>query len=827
MDLPDDCGARMRLSLHTYLLVTLGFIAVAPVLLFGGLRVQRLEALTIAQSQRETVLGAEALAREVGQLMQGHTDAVEGLAWQVEATGSMDAALLQQIATAQHRAANRLGNMWVANAAGTSLAADPPFDATGRANAGTDYSDRDYYKKVSSTNTTAYSRAQLGRTTRRPNLQIAVPIRDASGAFIGFAQGAIDLAELQSLAESVVARSPGLRPVILDSEGRILAHPNELARSTMQDLSSVPLYHPSTPDAPEVRIESDEDGLPVRAAVASVTFGGLNWIVVVSRTEAEIQAHAAQAQRETLITAGIALLAGLVLAGALASLLARPIGRLAAVAVAVGLGDLSNLPPSRRVWLPREVDVLLDAVREMVIQLRDRTRELEHQALRDALTGLPNRLLLHERLKLLLDTARRARTPLALLVIDLDRFKEVNDTLGHHQGDLVLREVATRFQSALRQSDTVARLGGDEFAVLLPGADERGATQTAKKLLHSLDEPLNLAGQLVDIGGSIGIALFPDHGQDADTLLRQADVAMYAAKGNAIGHACYASDQDTDRRARLALVGELRNALNRDELILHYQPIVEVATGRVLGVEALARWPHPELGLVPPDQFIPLAEQTGLIKPLSLWVLNTAIRQCHAWQAAGIRLPVAVNLSMRNLSDLELPDAIAHMLATWGVPAELLGVEVTESSLMNDADRSLQVLTRLRAMGVQIAIDDFGTGYSSLAYLSRLPVSQIKIDRSFVGDMVVERRNLTIVRSTVELAHNLGLAVVAEGVEDRSTWDLLATLGCDIAQGYYLSRPMPAADVMHWINTSAWSLHQTQADEGPHSPESDAESLAA
>ncbi|MGH2352360.1 MAG: putative bifunctional diguanylate cyclase/phosphodiesterase [Chloroflexota bacterium] len=459
----------------------------------------------------------------------------------------------------------------------------------------------------------------------------------------------------------------------------------------------------------------------------------------------------------------------------------------------------------------------LDAQRLSIISVRDITdrkrteQRLAHQALHDSLTGLPNRALLHDRLQRAILVARRDSGALALLVMDLDRFKEVNDTFGHHYGDLLLRQVGARLQDCLRSPDTVARLGGDEFAVLLAGADAEGAVGTALRLLRALERPFLLEGQALDVGASIGIALCPDHGSDADTLLRRADVAMYLAKRSNSGYTVYDFDQDENSPHRLALVGDLRRAIERDELILHYQPKVGYWDNKVAWVEALVRWPHPKQGVLRPDEFIPLAEQTGLIVPLGLWVIDTALQQCRRWQDAGLQVPVAVNLSMRNLQDWDLPDKIARSLAARGVAPSLLKVEVTESSLMADPSRAMHVLLRLREMNVQVAIDDFGTGYSSLAYLKDLPVNEIKIDKSFVRHIATDRTDAAIVRSTIDLSHDLGLTVVAEGVEDRATWDLLASLGCDLAQGYYVSHPLGAAELTRWLHESAWVGHQRPA----------------
>jgi diguanylate cyclase (GGDEF)-like protein/PAS domain S-box-containing protein len=437
-----------------------------------------------------------------------------------------------------------------------------------------------------------------------------------------------------------------------------------------------------------------------------------------------------------------------------------------------------------------------------ITERREAEQHLEHRALHDALTELPNRTLLQERLQQALLAARRPNTAVALLLMDLDRFKEVNDTFGHHWGDLLLQVVGQRLRGALRNEDTVARLGGDEFALLLPNTDVHGATLVARKVLEALGAPLVLEGLSLDIQASIGIALCPAHGDDPTTLLRYADVAMYLAKRSGSGYALYSAEQDEHSPTRLALMHALRRAIEQDELLLYYQPKVDGRTGALTGVEALVRWQHPERGLLPPDEFIPLAEYTGLIQPLSLWVLRTALLQCQAWRQMGREVPVAVNLSMQNLQDPELPATIRILLDRAGVPPHWLTVELTESAIMRDPARAMTTLSQLRAMGVQVALDDFGTGYSSLSYVKRLPVTQLKIDKAFVRDAAVDAQDAAILRSVIELSHQLGLAPVAEGVEDQATQEVLASLGCHELQGYHLCRPLPAAELLPWLSAA-------------------------
>jgi diguanylate cyclase (GGDEF)-like protein/PAS domain S-box-containing protein len=447
-----------------------------------------------------------------------------------------------------------------------------------------------------------------------------------------------------------------------------------------------------------------------------------------------------------------------------------------------------------------------------VVSVRDITERkqaaatLEHQAFHDALTGLPNRLLLHDRLSQAILSASRDQAPLALLIMDLDRFKEVNDTLGHHYGDLLLREVGVRLRGILREADTAARLGGDEFAVLLPRADAIEAEAAARRLLGALELPFMVDGHPVEVGGSIGIAVYPTHGADPGTLLRRADVAMYVAKRSQSELSLYSADQDQNTPDRLSLAAELRTAMEQDQLELFYQPKADMVSGRITSVEALVRWRHPQRGLVPPDEFIPLAEQSGQVRVLTRWVLQAALRQLKHWQDSGRLLAMAVNLSMRDLQDPGMPDTVASLLDTWGVSSALLKLEITESTLMADPAQAMEIVRRLSAMGVRIAIDDFGTGYSSLAYLKRLAVHELKVDQSFVRHVVTDSHDVAIVRSTINLAHELGLEVVAEGIEDQPTWDLLAKLGCDTAQGYFISKPMPAAQLDTWLAESGWLL---------------------
>jgi diguanylate cyclase (GGDEF)-like protein/PAS domain S-box-containing protein len=433
------------------------------------------------------------------------------------------------------------------------------------------------------------------------------------------------------------------------------------------------------------------------------------------------------------------------------------------------------------------------ATLEDITERRAFEEQLNFQATHDALTGLPNRLLLRDRLEQALSAAARRAGEAAVLLIDLDRFKEINDTLGHSYGDELLRQVGPRLGEVLRDGDTVARLGGDEFAVLLPAVDGVAeARLVAGRLQAALHRRFEVNGVGLDVEASVGIALSPWHGTDTEELLRNADIAMYVAKELKAGAVVFEPEEHQTAPSRLTVLGDLRSALERDgELFLQYQPKFTLDGERIEGAEALLRWQHPQRGPIPPAEFIPVAEGTGIILRLTERVLDMALGQLRRWRDAGVAVPVAVNLSTRCLLDAGLPDLVERLLAEHGVPASLLRLEVTESAVMGDASRCLEVLQRLHDLGVRLSIDDFGTGYSSMAYLRRLPVDELKIDRSFVLGMTTTQQDAVLVRTAIDLGHNLGLTVVAEGVEGAEHVSALRELGCDIAQGFHYARPMP------------------------------------
>ncbi|HEX2195972.1 MAG TPA: EAL domain-containing protein, partial [Actinomycetota bacterium] len=450
----------------------------------------------------------------------------------------------------------------------------------------------------------------------------------------------------------------------------------------------------------------------------------------------------------------------------------------------------------------------------LVESLKRQAAENEFQAQHDSLTGLYNRTMFHNRVTQAIEQAEAEADMVGVLLMDLDRFKEINDTLGHPTGDSLLKETSFRLRRMLGPDVTIARLGGDEFAVLLPRLRSLiGATDMANSLVKALREPYVLQDLSLDVSASIGISLSPQHGTDAETLMQRADVAMYIAKASHTGFEIYDSDKDQYSPNRLALVAELRRAIEERQLVVWYQPKIELGSGSLIGAEALVRWNHPRHGMMPPDEFIGLAEHTGLIGPMTTYVLEEALQQCLAWRCAGFPdFKVAVNLSVKNLMDVELPRHISALLTKCRLVPDALQLEITESSIMEDPERAIEVLTRLHEMGIGIAIDDFGTGYSSLAYLRRLPVDEMKIDRSFVRGMMSSENDAVIVRSVIDLGRNLGLVVVAEGIEDRESMERLEALGCSVGQGYHIARPMDTEGF------DSWAASRNAAEAAPAAP---------
>ncbi|WP_455217917.1 putative bifunctional diguanylate cyclase/phosphodiesterase [Kaarinaea lacus] len=445
---------------------------------------------------------------------------------------------------------------------------------------------------------------------------------------------------------------------------------------------------------------------------------------------------------------------------------------------------------------------------EDITEAKEQQNALRRQALHDDLTKLPNRTLFIDRLEQAMLVSNRNETFLTIMLMDLDHFKEINDTLGHHIGDLLLQEIGPKIHQNLRSIDTIARMGGDEFLLLLPGSNEDQGMEVAKKILTSISQPFCVDGHTLEVGASIGVAIYPTHADDANTLIRRADVAMYGAKHKQSGVNLYDPKDDLHNPGRLTLMTELRQAIDQDQLCLYYQPKIDLKTDQCVGVEALVRWNHPEKGQILPDTFIKSAEKSGTIKSLTQWVLCHAIEQYTLWDEEGLQIDIAINISARDFQDPDLLNLIENLVNQSGIKPSRITLELTESAVMTDTKKAFDSLSKLDKMGVKLAIDDFGTGYSSLDYLKRLPVDELKIDRSFVVDMTTSKDDAAIVRSTIDLAHNLGLHVVAEGVEDQAALDLLKEMDCDTMQGYFTSEPLPADKFIEFL--SNYMQHDTE-----------------
>jgi len=519
-------------------------------------------------------------------------------------------------------------------------------------------------------------------------------------------------------------------------------------------------------------------------------------IAILQRSVAEATAEFNNLQK-TLMGLGIASLTISLLGSAWIALnLTRPLSRLTEAASRIQGGDYTTPVAVRR---KDEIGVLAGSLDQMREGISVREQEILRLAYEDSLTGLPNRALFNKWLTEAIESAGKKGTPIGVLVMDLDRFKAINDALGHGAGDHVLREVAFRLSQLATSDGIVARLGGDEFGILMHHSDAIRAQEIAAEVADALEAPIAYHDQWLDVGASIGIAIYPQHGADASTLLRHSDIAMYVAKRNKTTSAIFDSQYDTHQQQHLSLLGELRRAVELNELQLYYQPKVAVATDEANAVEALLRWVHPVRGFISPGDFIPFAEHTGYIKVLTQWVLQEAVRQCGVWIRQGMPMRISVNISARDLLDRNLPRTLTDLLQSHGVPAELLCIEITESGFMEDPAHARRVLQQLNDIGLRLSIDDYGTGYSSLSYVAQLPVHELKIDRSFVSNLATDAVTATIVKSTIELGHNLGLSVVAEGVEDAAGLKLLKDLGCDQAQGYFFSKPLSVPQLEEWL----------------------------
>jgi diguanylate cyclase (GGDEF)-like protein len=593
-----------------------------------------------------------------------------------------------------------------------------------------------------------------------------------------------DLAELTNLDVSIVRAEAR-------NASRIVA--STLSTERRQTLVSVVQVSPGSPSGE--RLLSDPESQ--RLWVPLDSREGPSIAAILERPFAEATAPFAPLQFVLLVLTAIGLAMSALGSMVMARRITGPLRSLVDVARNIEQGDYRQ-----RVVVDTndEIGDLACAFNHMCQGIAAREQRISQLAYTDALTDLPNRALFNDRINQAVVAAERSRGRLAIVILDLDRFKFVNDTLGHHMGDMLLREVADRLHRTLqRRSDTIARLGGDEFAVLLPTEGLDDAKHVARRILELLSEPLTIEGHIVDVGASIGIAVFPEHGSDADTLMRHADVAMYSAKRARSGFEVYDRRYDQNTPAHLSLLGELRQALEHDQLTVLYQPKMDLAGNGTHAVEALLRWEHPRRGIVSPDGFIPFAEQTGYIKAITRYVLNRVFRQCVAWRARGRDIKVSVNISARDLHNPDFPRSISELADLHGAKLEWLCLEITESAVMEDPTYALEILRRLDAMGIELSIDDFGTGYSSLAYLKRLPVDELKIDRSFVKGLSVDTDDAAIVRATIDLAHHLGLKVTAEGVENGGVLKTLRQLKCDSAQGYYVSPPIPAQELERWM----------------------------
>jgi diguanylate cyclase (GGDEF)-like protein len=621
---------------------------------------------------------------------------------------------------------------------------------------------------------------------------------------------AVDLRQLTSLEVSFFAEGPQADAKSWYSLASTLDEPDQKELQRQLPLLAIPY-------ATHI---IDIHGTEHQARLIALTTTGGRRVVAVLHRSLSAALASYDRVRKTLI--GLAILSILVsIAGSvwIASNITRPLSTLAQSAAQMEAGNYTGEVDVHRA---DEIGSLAYSLNHMREGIAERERRILTLAYQDQLTGLANRAKFSELLSAAIAAARPGTETISIFVMDLDRFKYVNDTLGHGVGDHVLRQVGQRLSSVVPPTACVARLGGDEFAVLLTGTAAGRVVDCAKGIVAALESPVLYEGQPLDVGTSVGIALFPQHGRDAQTLVRNADVAMYVAKRNKSGLAIYNAYYDTTQQEHLSLLGELRRAVEQNELLLMYQPKVSLHSSNVSAVEALIRWRHPHKGLIHPAHFIPFAEHTGYIKVLTHWVLSEVIRQCGQWLTDGIQLQISANISARDLMNRDLPDQIAALLGEHCVPAGLVCLEITESGFMEDPAHAQKVLDRLSGMGLRLAIDDYGVGYSSLSYIMKLPVQELKIDRSFIAGMVSNPDLSTIVRSTIELGHNLGMKVVAEGVEDGDGWDLLEALGCDDAQGYFMSPPLDPAALVVWLREhdgvdrrdTAWSAGAAQRIQG-------------
>jgi diguanylate cyclase (GGDEF)-like protein len=627
----------------------------------------------------------------------------------------------------------------------------------------------------------------------RPFQFVVVPVlapQPIARVCIGFAiddSVLADIRRLTALELSLWAANPAAPPLLLST----LPPEKQLAlRERIRDGTAMPETLRLGPDTYQTLLQPIETG------------DGSAVNVLLQRSLEEAQGPLRRLELQIFALSSAGLLLAIIAAVFFARGVTRPLRRLAEAAERIGRGDYST-PVG--VAQDDEMGQLAAAFNRMGTEISAREEQIRHQGSHDSLTGLPNRRLFLEHLALWIASAKRRQTMVGMVMMDLDRFKEINDTLGHSLGDDLLVEIGRRLRQTIRASDTVARLGGDEFAVMFETAAAASAVELAQRIGRALETPFALGGISIDVKASMGIALYPLHAEDAGTLMRRADIAMYQAKRDHGAYALYESGRDDHSLRRLAIISELRQAVASDALELHFQPKIDIATERAIHAEALVRWRHPVHGMMPPDEFIPLAEQSGDIGIITKWVLKRAIEDCAGWNRAGFDLAVAVNLSALDLYDAGLPALIGALLQDQGLHPSKLILEITESAVMKDAAYALKILRDVEERGITLAIDDFGTGYSSLAHLKRLPVDELKIDKSFVVNLSGETiDDAVIVRSTIDLGHNMGLKVVAEGLETSEAYAILKGFGCDMAQGYFISHPIPSPQLLAWMDESQW-----------------------
>jgi diguanylate cyclase (GGDEF)-like protein len=638
------------------------------------------------------------------------------------------------------------------------------------------------------------SATSMALVERHPYQVVVVPVK--APVLIGWVAMAFpidqqlvtDMHELSGLQVSILTGNR--EKVWISGVSTLRTEDLRTLTSRMQGMDSGAAYFES-----DVELESGEFALravPIGRDTRNVA------MVVLQRSISDAIAPYRRMQLTLLILTGIGI--ALAVAGSFftARRITTPLKDLAQIAERFGRGDYEGEVKTRRV---DEIGALSKAFESMRAGIINREAEIGRLAYWDTLTNLPNRATFALDLATAITKAKEENRQLYILMMDLDRFKNVNDVLGHSFGDAVLRQVAERLKLQIISSgDQLARLGGDEFAILLPDATVVDAKAVAARILKSLEVPISLEEQTVDLGAGIGIAGFPDHGHDAESLLSRAEIAMYAAKKTGNESVVYDPIHDKGSQQSLSMLSELRHALERNEFRLYVQPKITMGTGQVIGLEALIRWVHPEKGMIFPDAFIPFAEKTGFIRSLTRWVLDQSAALCHDLEMQGIHLKISANLSTRDLMDQNLPMKFAEILARHRVKPSSFCLEITESAIMDDPTRAQLTLEGLHAMGVDLSIDDFGTGYSSLAYLKRLPVDELKIDKSFVMNMEGDVDDAKIVRSTIDLGHNMGLRVVAEGIESEIVWNLLVSMGCNQGQGYFMSRPIPAEQLPQWID---------------------------